>query len=340
MQKSFIILLFSLGIFIIGCKENSNNNTSRAFYYWKTIFSISSEQKKMLAELKVKKLYVKFFDVNLNDSLNPQPVASICFKSPIPEGIKMIPVVYITNKIFSGIDSTEVKDLADKISVRVLKLIPQGFQIKELQIDCDWTEQTKSKYFSLLLEIKRNFPGILIASTIRLHQVKYYKRTGIPPVDRGMLMFYNMGSLTDRSTNNSIFDKDVAKRYLYNFDSYPLKLDIVLPVFSWAVLNRNGSGTRLLSNFSIDEVMRKKLEDLKENSYLVKEDFNYHGFSFLPGDMLRIENIGPEETEEAARLIEPYLKDDSISVALFDLNEINLKKYKPHDLEKIFSIFN
>ncbi|MFL5729805.1 MAG: hypothetical protein ACJ75J_10000, partial [Cytophagaceae bacterium] len=334
----FVCVLILLGT---GCAEESHSHhPSRAFYYWKTVFNLSPQQNAALSELNVRKIYLKFFDVQLNDSLKPVPVATIRFDSTVPAGIEIVPVVYITNKTMLQISKIEVVDLSHKIHTRIMKLVPKGISFREVQIDCDWSEQSMDNYFFLLRELKKNFSGILIASTIRLHQVKYYRRSGVPPVDRGMLMFYNMGSLMDPSTRNSIFDKEVAKRYLHNFDEYPLKLDVALPVFSWAVLSREGKGVKLINGFSIDEASAGRLEPVKANTYLVKEKFSCRGSEFLPGDMLRFENIGPAETEEAARLILPHLKTDSLSVALFDLNDSTIKNYTTHDFEEIFSIFN
>ena len=91
-------------------------------------------------------------------------------------------------------------------------------KFKELQIDCDWTESTRDKYFHLLStlrnELERNKQ--IISATIRLHQVKYAAITGIPPVHRGMLMYYNMGKI-NATDNNSVYDKKIAEKYISSY---------------------------------------------------------------------------------------------------------------------------
>ena len=77
-----------------------------------------------------------------------------------------------------------------------------------------------------------------IEVTIRLHQIKYASKTGVPPADSGMLMYYNMSDFTSIDTKNYILDIDVAKRYHYNFDTYPLALDLALPLYTQATIIR------------------------------------------------------------------------------------------------------
>ncbi len=63
---------------------------------------------------------------------------------------------------------------------------------REIQIDCDWTERTRNAYFQLLTALKREpfLQGKILSATIRLHQVKYVQRSGIPPADRGRVCFF------------------------------------------------------------------------------------------------------------------------------------------------------
>ncbi len=77
---------------------------------------------------------------------------------------------------------------------------------------------------------------MVLSATIRLHQVKYFETTGVPPVKSGMLMFYNTGDLENPSEENSILNIETAELYLSGLEDYPMQLDIVLPLFSWAVV--------------------------------------------------------------------------------------------------------
>ena len=99
----------------------------------------------------------------------------------------------------------------------------------------------------------------MLSATIRLHQVKYYKQAGIPPVDRGMLMFYNMGKLNALTAENSIYNSNDAAGYIETVDDYPLKLDLALPAFSWAVHFRNSYSEekrKFTSSFDCNEAKK------------------------------------------------------------------------------------
>ena len=51
---------------------------------------------------------------------------------------------------------------------------------------------------------------------------------GVPPVSRGVLMYYNMSEAGDFKTSNHILDLEVAGRYHVHFDDYPIPLDLAL----------------------------------------------------------------------------------------------------------------
>ena len=65
--------------------------------------------------------------------------------------------------------------------------------VKEIQIDCDWTASTQEAYFEFLhyLKEKAKDKQIQLSATIRLHQLSMTP----PPVDRGILMMYNTGDV-------------------------------------------------------------------------------------------------------------------------------------------------
>ena len=152
--------------------------------------------------------------------------------------------MFITNATLKNLPETSIEQLADNITSKIKRMLKSlgEVHVKEIQIDCDWTGSTRVKYFTLLkhitLKVKTrsaNFnlrEDITISATLRLHQIKYHKKTGVPPVARGMLMFYNMGSPTQIDMQNSILNLDIAKQYIENLESYPLPLDVALPIFS------------------------------------------------------------------------------------------------------------
>lgn len=103
----------------------------------------------------------------------------------------------------------------------------------EIQIDCDWTLASRDKYMDFVTQLKHK-SNKKLSATIRLHQIKYFKKTGVPLVDYGVLMYCNMGHIAADSMN-SIYDRKTGQGYLKNLEDYPLRLEVALPVFSWAI---------------------------------------------------------------------------------------------------------
>lgn len=56
--------------------------------------------------------------------------------------------------------------------------------------------------------------------------VKYAQKTGIPPVDEVTLMYYNMSSVQDMKTYNSILDNTEGEKYIKGAIEYPLHINI------------------------------------------------------------------------------------------------------------------
>ena len=173
------------------------------------------------------------------------------------EDLELIPTIFITNRTLLHLPTAKIDTLAARIVARTKALMKQlpDARIQEIQLDCDWTQKTKVSYFSLLEKIQA-FCGadVQLSATIRLHQLKFANRTGIPPVDRGMLMFYNMGDLERWESANSILDNSIASQYLDARNTYPLDLDIALPIFAWGVLYRKGRMTKLINNLEAKQL--------------------------------------------------------------------------------------
>ena len=351
MIKNFYFLIFSLivgFVFLsaISCSNNSNKEISRGVYFWKTNFSLSTSELNWLKETEIKKLYVRFFDVDWNPNMCAAvPVGDVTIETKKVTGVEIIPAIFITNRTLINTADSLISELSENIHKKILGKLAlfDSLSIKEIQLDCDWTETTRKKYFKLIEDLKQIVKNdeIEITTTIRLHQVKFFSETGVPPVKRGVLMFYNMSDVSDMRTRNSIYDEDVAKRYLVNFDKYPIELDVVLPAFSWACWFRNGK----LKNL-INEV---KVIELENNSAFTKEDTNsfrsikacsIKGNYVLPGDYLRTEEIDFNTTLGAAELIAPHIKNKKINVSIYHLNGEVIKSYDKDKLEDIVNCFN
>ena len=330
----------------ISCSNNSNKEISRGVYFWKTNFSLSTPELIWLKETEIQKLFVRFFDVDWNPNINAAvPVGDVTIETKKIVGVEIIPVVFITNRTLTNLPDSLIPELSNNIYNKIFaKLNLFGNQTtKEIQLDCDWTETTREKYFNLIEQIKQltEINKIEITTTIRLHQIKFFSTTGVPPIKRGMLMFYNMSDVSNMKTRNSIYDEDVAKKYLINFDKYPIELDVVLPAFSWSCWFRNGKLKNLINGV--------KAKELEENLNFVKEDKNIFrsvketsikGNYILTGDYLRTEETDFNTTLGAAELIARHIKNKKINVSIYHLTGEIIKIYGKDQLKDIVDCFN
>lgn len=320
---------------------------SRAFYFWKVQWAPTAQELTVLGDLQITRLYLRFFDVEWDAGLNwPSPVAPIQMRAGVPPHISTIPVVYIKNQVFQNILNQNVERLVDQVWGKVSTIASENhLSIQELQIDCDWTETTRARYFWFLEAMKRKAHdhSMTLSSTIRLHQVKYLSRTGRPPVDRGMLMFYNMGQLGAGTRRSSIYNSVDAKKYTSHLKAYPMELDVVLPIFSWVVHSRDGQVRGLIEKTESSEFEQNSgFTRLAPGQYQAIQSFFMHGTYFKRGDILNLEQISPSTTREAAALAAKSLRHGHFvnTVAFFDLDERNTKIYETSEFKKIFGYFN
>ena len=76
-----------------------------------------------MEQLGAKKLYVRFFDVDMNGN-KPLPLAHLVVKQK-DDNHEIIPVVFITNRTMSELNSTEINKLAkshSQVNLQQLRL--------------------------------------------------------------------------------------------------------------------------------------------------------------------------------------------------------------------------
>ncbi|AEI51589.1 hypothetical protein [Runella slithyformis] len=307
---------------------------TRAFYYWKSTFQLTDYEKHALQRYAVTRLYVKFFDVDWDMATRRAvPKAAIHFaETPT---VEMIPTVFITNRTLEKLSWGGVDELAGKIVAKIDNLTPapllkKGEGESEVQIDCDWSLATRAKYFRLLNQLKKKLPdGTRLSATIRLHQIKFYRTTGVPPVERGMLMYYNMDDWKNPKTENSILDLTVAGRYADYVSDYPLPLDLVLPVFRWAVVYRNGRFLRFVNHLTHQQLSTHSLfqKSTLPNAYIVRQNGTFVGIPVRRGDLFRVEESTVENLKISTQTLAQEIQNTKATFALYHLDSLNLTYY-------------
>jgi hypothetical protein len=330
------ILMGLVFFLLLSCSRKEEPEVS--FYYWKTIFKLSKTEKDVLEDNHVRKLYIRYFDIGLHpQTQEPIPISPIRFQENV-QRFTIVPVVFIKNKVMLQ-PNLDIDDLAEK-TFRLITEINKENNIgcQEIQIDCDWTLSSKDNYLKFIEKFKKRSQKKLSA-TIRLHQVKYFKKTKIPNVDSGVLMYYNMGSIAPDSLN-SVYDPKIAARYLKSLKKYPLPLDFALPVYSWGVHIRNQKVIGLRSKMNIDALTKdKNFEQTSTVFFKVKHSNYKNGVFYEENDLLKIEAIAAEDLKQMAEELKEHTVQPPKEIIFYDLDEFNLKNYEKNIFEQVISCF-
>ena len=341
MFKQPAYLLFCMVFLcILSCRKNRVVNTS--FYYWKTVYDNNITEQQYFNALHCKKLYIRIMDVDKGDD-QIVPISPITFKVPLPDSVQLIPVVFIVNNALKNQTHQQLNALAGKIVHYVNGKIKQSGKssFSELQLDCDWTRSTRDNYFYLLKQVSANtsLKSKKLSATLRLHQLKNQRSSGIPPVDRVMLMCYNMGNLRKYGSQNSILEQSELEKYVgRNLSNYPMPVDIGLPIFSWAVVFRQKQYTGIAKRLHKDSFAdHQTFKQRGSNRYTLLKDLPQYGL--LRGDEIRWEHLSSGQLQAAAAHIEKYISSDMVNIIYFHLDELTLKNYTHETLEKTADLF-
>ncbi|RXM44902.1 hypothetical protein BOW55_17040 [Flavobacterium sp. YO12] len=334
MVKRFFWVLLLL--FLTACSKKDQPIIS--FYYWKTNLKFSETEKAALKDNEVHKLYVRYFDIGLDpQTQQPFPVSPVHFYENVQE-FEIVPVVFIQNKVMLE-KYLDVEDLAKK-TIHLITEINSKNKINctEIQVDCDWTLNSKDNYLKFVEQIKK-LSKKKLSATIRLHQVKYFKKTKIPNVDNGVLMFYNMGSIAPDSLN-SIYSRKISEKYLKSLKKYPLHLDYALPIYSWAIHIRNQKVLGLRSKLNSSELKKdKNFEQISSIFFKVKQSNYKNGVYYEENDLLKTETISPEDLKEMAEDLDDNKAQAPKEIIFYDLDEFNLNNYEKNIFKQVISWF-
>lgn len=286
--------------------QNEYRVERRACYYWRTTLQLSPEERSFLRQHDVGRIYLRYFDVVTDGAGGSLPNATLSFEDSLPRGLEVVPVIYIHNNC--------MRQDATGLAVRIWKRVRQMNEtngigpVNELQIDCDWTIQTRSRFFKLMEEFRQlcHSYGAKLSATIRLHQLSQ----PAPPVDRGVLMLYNTGDVTRLDVSKPILDIKDVKPYLHSLPHYPLELSAAYPLYTWHVLFRAGRYVGIMHGD----------DDLP----------------VLPGDSIAVRQPSLDDILETEEAVEKVRPDINREVILYDLSKNNIGRFSLTDCERIF----
>jgi hypothetical protein len=339
-------------VLLVFCVLQSCTNEQHpiSFYHWKTGFAPVENERVFLEESENTKVYVRAFDLLWN--ARTQQEEQVSFMKVKQDSLKFIDevalVVYIENHLIRNISERKLLFLAARTAQLLRRSRGQfeannsNIKLYELQIDCDWTLKSRDKYFKfleLMDQEARRVGFTKLTTTIRLHQVKFMEKTGIPPVDEGVLMFYNMGDVEDPLERNSILNLETAKQYTSRLKEYPLPLDVALPLFSWGVQYRDGRAVQIINSLNKEDVEScgccTKIDD---NRYEVKTPMYLNNRYLYVGDQVRIEAVEKDQLEEAAELLSDEMPTEDYRLIFYHLDYKLLKDYSYEELKALAEI--
>ena len=306
-----------------------------SFYHWRMVYDPGPESLKRLEQLKVKRLYLRFFEVTVDDDGRPIPQATAVFKQKV--NLPAAPVIFMENRVFSF--KPDAKELNAKLLKRIMDIaeVNSVELAPELHLDCDWTPSTRAAFFEFAENLKARLPdGWELVVTIRLDQFKNYRTTGIPPADRVVLMAYNMGDIKRPGPGNSIIDPQVAARYIPSSASYPLPSDLALPIFSWVVVfDEHDRYQGLLSPVPTQLSSLDNCLPVGRNLYTIISPFQTAGGWLIPkGWRLRLEDSPHRDVLAVAELLRKALANPR-HLIFYHLDDSVIQNRTKEELEEI-----
>lgn len=328
---------------MIGCQP-PDKATKNAFYHWKTFVGLDSLELGALDHLASDRLYVKYFDLDWDEQRKQAvPLASVQWGDSLPTNLDIVPVIFITTRVLNQLGDHDIPAVAKKMAQHIGKLHPPGRNFTHIQLDCDWTPSTKERFFALVRSLRKALPRPVIwSATIRLHQIRDFRQTEVPPVDRGMLMFYNMGNLRSWDEPNAILNLKIARAYMTEaVDAYPLPLDVAFPLYHWGAVFRRGTLTYLINGLN-EEVLTdtSRFHSLAKGQYEVVKNTYLDSYYLYSGDRIRLDRATPATVRQAAREVAEWLPKKPGHVALYHLDESVLASWTYDELSQICRPFD
>ena len=345
-------MLLLIACLYAACKPH--RQPERAMYYWRTSFAPTPAEDSFVLRHRINKLYVKYLDIGWTEKGGALPLSITRFPSfdktnPVYSAIYRaggwVPVVYITNDCFLHLPNDSLPALVQHLLTAVEKQMKSqqatlGF-LKELQVDCDWSKASHERYFHFLTLLKQALKprNIALSVTLRLHQYKYPVQTGVPPVERCMLMLYNMGKVERLSEVNSIYSDSLAGLYINQVKPYPLPLDAVVPLYSWLTIYRGKQLLTLNRRYQPAMLEDENLFRRQTGWYVLRRDTVLSGSLYRTGDVFKPERIGRDELLQATRRVRQVWNGLPTTLALYDLDENQVNHFDDETIDRLFTDF-
>lgn len=322
-QRLFRLFLLLLAATLLGAchKEQVIPQNARGIYFWRTTLRLSAFEKQFLQHHHITRLFCRYFDMVVNPAGNVVPNATLIFRESVPMGIEIVPTVYITEACLHR----NLQGIASKLVERILQmnLTNDIAGVKEIQIDCDYTQRSLPRYTEFLKEVQQELArhDMTLSVTIRLHQLSM----PAPPAHYGVLMMYNTGNFRKLTDHNPILDIRDVKPYLHNLASYPLPLCGAYPLYRWTLYYNRGQFQRIVRGpvFQGSEALEHKGPGMPVMRF--------------EGDSVVTWKSDIHKTIEIKQLLERESRTFGAQKLCFHLSENELSQYSFQEIEKLYA---
>ena len=300
--------ILSMALLLVSCRKDEAKTSMRSVYYWSTTLNMDSTKTAFIKKYSISRVYLRYFDVVDDEAGRAVPNATLSFATKVPLGIDIVPTVFVMPECLRQ----DRHHLAQLIVRRVMQMSQTNdvYNVREIQIDCDWTQSTRQLYddFMQAMLDECHSQGLQLSSTIRLHQLAQTP----PPADRGVLMMYNTGDATNIQCHKPILDMRDAAPYLQYLAQYRLPLSTAYPIFAWRILFRGGRFVGFV---------------------------HYDGeYPMLPDDSIAIRQPSASDIMEAVKAVQSLRPEANAEIILFDLSNNNINHLNHKDYETILNL--
>ncbi|MDP5099351.1 MAG: hypothetical protein NWQ27_05120 [Crocinitomicaceae bacterium] len=340
----FYLSLFIVMVLFGSCSQQEPIIVERGMYYWESAAnSFSDNEIKFLHNTGISKLYLKLFEVTYDSKMGAIPISKTNFSEANQlKGKEIIPCVYIQNSVFTKMDKYELEDFVENALFLITTMMKEELGVKnkpkEIQIDCDWTSSTKENYFQFLKSLGEK-TNSKISCTLRLYPYKYHEKMGVPPVDRVMLMCYNLLSPKNNDSKNSIFDLKEFEKYTDTKINYPLPMDYALPKYSWNICYENKTFKGVIHGPQPE--LKPYLKKVNSLWSILQKDTVINDIYLRRGYRIKNESISSQNLKD---LIDQLKKNssfkDTITVSFFQLDEEEFKTTSHEELDHLYHRFS
>jgi hypothetical protein len=339
MKKHVLLAFVGLSLLVIGCTHHH----PISFYHWRTGFAPTGLEREYLTQVPSSKVYIKAFNLSWDAFTNSERQHTVMKMKP--DSLKfmdeVVLSVFITDETFLNMPEIQLEAMAARTAFlldRTIKMFAKNsaVKVKALQIDCDWSAKSRDKYFAFLEAMRKEGANIGLTelyATIHARHVIDTETLGVPPVDQAALIFYNMGTEEEITTNVSILNASFDKSYLKALSEYPLHLDLILPLSGWGVQYRDGYAVDLMTNLSIERLMTSNCCKASENNVFEVDSGMYVDYTAVyKGDKIQVKTISRDQVKKAAARLLDKMPDDA-RVIYFHLDNSLLKKSSLQSLQ-------